>query len=189
MGRCAVPELVLNDLFTQERPDGRTAWLTQPLILLSRTLQGIVIVPAGFLTDYASHPFRTARGEYNRAAVGHDWLYEAQSIVRLPAFDASNSYHDPAPGIYPVTRAEADGAFKEWMEDLGTPGYRREAFHLAVRLGGWLPWHRADRTEHRPYAYGPPALPAEFFGLPAQVWLEALWDYTRVFPRHHLFSA
>lgn len=177
-----MPELVLNDLFTQERPDGKTAWLTRPLILLSPALQGIVIVPSGFLTDYASHPFRTARGEYNRAAVGHDWLYEAQTIVRLV---------NGVPAIGDVARAEADLAFREWMADLGTGLIQRNTFYAAVRVGGWLPWSRPDRTEHRRYGYGNSGwewpLSETLFGYPAEGWLSALDCYAQSFPRHREF--
>lgn len=181
-----MPELVLNSLFTEEHPDGERAWLTRPLILLSRRLQGIAIAPSGFLTDYTSHPLRTARGRYNRASVGHDWLYESQTIVRLV---------NDEPAIGSVTRKEADEAYLEWMADLGTPFYRRQAFFAAVRVGGWLPWSREDRSEHRPYDYGIPGFcwlnpdaPWAFgYGHEWPVWRAALDTYARSYPRHGEF--
>lgn len=187
-----MPELVLNSLFTEEHPDGKRAWVTRPLILLSRRLKGIVLIPSGFFTDYTSHPLRTARGRYNRGSVGHDYLYEAQTIVRLPDSAASSMFGDAIPEIFPVSRAEADAAYLEWMEDLGVNLIQRHAFYAAVRAGGWVPWSRSDRDEHRPYYYGlwevSQDIPAEFFGVPKEAWLEALQIYADSFQLHRQFD-
>lgn len=77
------------------------------------------VVPAGFQTDLASVPrglwnlFPKA-GPYAPAAVVHDYLYETK----------------------PVSKADADWTFWEYMERLGIPWLQRTTMYLAVRLFG-----------------------------------------------------
>ena len=78
-----------------------------------------MLVPAGFVTDFASIPRLFWRvlpptGSYGKAAVIHDYLY------RTGAF----------------TRSICDGIFLEAMCELGVPGWKRRVMFRAVRLFG-----------------------------------------------------
>lgn len=74
----------LTDLDVKRLPDkdGRKQWkLIAPLIYESKTV-GLIVVPTGFITDFASVPrlplvywFFGGRGDAE--AVLHDWLYKA----------------------------------------------------------------------------------------------------------------
>lgn len=83
--------------------------------------QGTIIVPAGFLTDFASIPrplwslVGDPGGPWAPAAVVHDYLYRT--------------------GLLP--RAEADAIFYEAMEPYVRTS-KRWVMWLAVRLAGWM---------------------------------------------------
>ncbi|GAB1388984.1 MAG: hypothetical protein AMXMBFR78_33920 [Rubrivivax sp.] len=85
------------------------------------------VVPAGFLTDFASIPrvlwslIGHPAGRYAQAAVLHDWLLE-----------------QPA-----VPRAEADRVFLEAMAVLGVPRLQRWLMWAAVRAWGLVRGARA----------------------------------------------
>jgi hypothetical protein len=87
-----------------------------------RTASGkVVLVPAGFQTDFASIPrffwrILPPAGTYGKAAVIHDYLYRTSDA--------------------PFTRAEADGVFLEAMTDLGVGAVTRRTMWAAVRLFG-----------------------------------------------------
>lgn len=102
-----------------ERINATTSRLLHPLIYES-DLIGLVEVPTGFKTDFASVPrlpltFWLAGDTAHEAAVVHDWLYTMQ----------------------PVSRSKADAVFLEAMNVLGVSWWRRRAMWAAVRLGGW----------------------------------------------------
>jgi hypothetical protein len=95
------------------------------------TRYGVVTVPAGFVTDFASIPrlFWTLipkLGPYNMAAVIHDYLYRTQ------------------PDGW--TRRMADEVFYDLMREDGVRASRAWTMHRAVRLGGWVNWRRARRA-------------------------------------------
>ena len=102
-------------------PDGRTWWLDRALTYVR---DGMTIkVPRGFETDYASVPrafyaLFPPWDTYGPAAVVHDWLYWSQ----------------------PVSRAEADGIFREAMGVLEVPAWKRQTLYLAVRAFGQEAW-------------------------------------------------
>lgn len=87
----------------------------------------VVCVPTGFETDFASIPrgFRNlfpALGRWARPAIIHDYLY---------ATKGENGR---------FTRAEADAIFREAMEVVGVPAWRRAIMYRAVRIGGAGGW-------------------------------------------------
>jgi hypothetical protein len=97
----------------------------------SSMLQGVVVVPAGFKTDFASIPRLFCRvlpknGKYDRAAVIHDYLYTTAI----------------------VTKAEADSVFLEAMELCGVSWLERFIMFQAVNLFGLFAWnaHRREAT-------------------------------------------
>lgn len=80
-----------------------------------------IVVPAGFVTDFASIPRAFWRvlpptGRYGKAAVVHDYLYRTPEIQ--------------------VTRAEADKVFLDAMADLGVGTVTRRTMWAAVRTFG-----------------------------------------------------
>lgn len=92
-----------------------------------------VIVPAGFVTDFASIPkrlqsFFSVHGPYLVAGIVHDYLYWEQ-------------------GAGGCTRAEADGIFRLVMMENNATRLESEAMYTAVDVAGAGPWNgnAADR--------------------------------------------
>ena len=87
-----------------------------------KTSRGVIRVPKGFRTDYASVPriFRNiinSYGKHGRAAVVHDWLYSSKCKIN-------------------VTREEADKVFLEIMKECGVNVFKRNLMYRMVRLFG-----------------------------------------------------
>lgn len=123
----------LTDLDARVITDDR-AVLLAPLIYKS-DLIGLVSVPAGFVTDWASVPrlpfaYMVAGGYAKAPAVVHDYLYDSKIC----------------------TRAEADAVFNEAMALTGHPWWRRNLMWAGVRMFGWLPYG----TEKEPHEAPPP---------------------------------
>ena len=83
---------------------------------------GVIVVPKGFKTDYASVPrvFRNiinSYGKHGRAAVIHDWLYSKECPINL-------------------TREEADKIFLEIMEEWQVAKWKRILMYKLVRKFG-----------------------------------------------------
>jgi len=100
-------------LFTKDRV------LLAPLAYYSALLADVVLVPAGFVTDYASVPrapltYWLFGGVGDEAAVVHDYLYETGA----------------------VPREKADAVYGEALAAGGVPAWRRGPMVLAVRVFG-----------------------------------------------------
>jgi hypothetical protein len=98
---------------------GRDRILLAPLVYYSALLGQLILVPAGFVTDYASVPrapltYWLFGGVGDEAAVVHDFLYEK--------------------GLVP--RDVADAVYGEALAACGVPAWRRGPMVLAVRLFG-----------------------------------------------------
>jgi hypothetical protein len=121
------------DSEVEVRQDGDTTWLTlRPLVYRGKRETFEVPVKQG--TDFASVPrpfvwFLPRYGRYTKAAILHDYLCR----VKVEAGELS--------------RAEADGIFRQAMRTLDVPFLRRWIMWAAVRLGalnsaggrkGWL---------------------------------------------------
>lgn len=100
--------------------DGAQLWvLEEDFIYSSDVLGGVVIVPAGFVTDFSSVPrlplvHMVLADMAQRAAVVHDYLYST--------------------AVY--TRKQADDVLMEAMTISGIPWAKRQAIYLGVRVGG-----------------------------------------------------
>ena len=99
------------------------------------TSKGLVVVPKGFRTDYASVPkiFRNiinTYGKHGRAAVVHDWLYSSQCEIN-------------------VTRAEADKIFLEIMVEWNVKKYKRILMYVLVRLFGGSHFRKGDQFKSK----------------------------------------
>lgn len=86
-----------------------------------------IIIPDGFVTDYASTPrfvwlLMPKSGKYDDAAVVHDYLY-------VHAGKLNNR-------DLPYTKADADAIFKEAMKALGVDWLRISLMYPAVRIFG-----------------------------------------------------
>ena len=83
----------------------------------------IILVPKGFVTDFASSPKWTwwlipPFGRFSPAVVLHDWLYR-------------NHFR---------TRKEADGIMLEAMIVMDVPVWQRNLMYWAVRMFGQKSW-------------------------------------------------
>lgn len=105
--------------------DGRHWQVLDAFTFGSVTLARTLVVPVGFVTDFASIPralwwLFLPTGDYGKAALVHDLLYRT-------------------PGL--ATRLEADMVFAEAMLDLGVGWLTRTLMYRAVRLGGAAAYH------------------------------------------------
>ncbi len=85
-----------------------------------------IVVPAGFVTDFASVPkvfwsIIPAWGKFGKGAVVHDYLYQ----------DTDNQW---------MTRKLADQIFLGAMLVSGTAPWKAKVMYWAVRLFGWVAW-------------------------------------------------
>ena len=106
-----------------DQTDRRTYKLLDDLVLADED-QRTIVVPAGFVTDFASIKvlhnaflfvlFALVSGYGNYAATVHDWLYEHGSL----------------------TRKEADAVLYRALRAEGVARWRAYLFWLGVRIGG-----------------------------------------------------
>lgn len=116
-----------------------------------------VDVPEGFPTDFASVPPILDRiilkdGDYNQAAVVHDFLYYLHRILRdrnLPDFKLDGFMKNyPLDNVKDRTRAEADRILFDAMTLLDSlpeysiPWWKRQVIYRAVKAFSWIPWNR-----------------------------------------------
>lgn len=155
--------------------DGRQrVKLTAPVDYRDRTQAGgesVILVPAGFVTDFASMPFGVRNlfppiGIHARPSIIHDLLYLIEGdlpnlLERLQAPRPGKSAAG-TPMLTPeeitaylnitaerpwvntrrYSRAEADAVFREAMSVVGVPAWRRTVMYRAVRMGGGGGWGR-----------------------------------------------
>lgn len=88
-----------------------------------------VIVPEGFITDFASIPrplwsFLPPWGKYGKAAIVHDYLYD--TAIR--------------------TRKDSDSIFLEIMKNSGVNTLIRNIIYYSVRTFGWVFYNRDNKS-------------------------------------------
>jgi len=91
----------------------------------------VIVVPAGFITDFASvprifWPIFLPYGRYGKAAVVHDYCYRT--------------------GIY--SRKRSDQIFLEAMTVLKVKPWRRYVLYFCVRLFSKPSWERYRKVNH-----------------------------------------
>jgi len=116
----------LTPLQLQEMEDGSHFKVLSPLVYCAKP-GTFYEVPAGTVTDFASVPrvlwnILPPFGKHSRAAVLHDWLYQA------------------APRR--MTRGQADALFCDAMRACGVGWLTRRAMYAGVRVGGGVAWRR-----------------------------------------------
>jgi hypothetical protein len=109
---------------------GPSQWRTLDPFLIVTDAGCTITVPAGFLTDGASAPFRKLitswGGHYSAPALIHDYLYDCLNRGQ------------PCPCAR--TRADADRIFLQLMKRSGVALLVRLGMWIAVRIGGGIPW-------------------------------------------------
>jgi hypothetical protein len=93
--------------------------------------QGIV-VPKGFVTDFASIPrafwsLLPPIGRYGYPALFHDYVYWDQTLKRV----------------------EADAVFRDTMVELTVPAWKRSILFYAVRIFGFAAWRHNAKLKAR----------------------------------------
>lgn len=121
-----------------EHIEGTMTWLLiDDFKFQSAVLNRIVLVPAGFITDFHSVPRALwsilPPHENPESAVVHDYLYTYNGCERV----------------------EADQTHREVLEviDRDFPGkaprWKRVAMYSGLRIGGWVPWGRYREAQRR----------------------------------------
>ena len=96
--------------------DGKSFRVIEPITYQTGGFQ--FVVPAGFITDFASMPLKMARwGKYGWAAILHDFLYSKDSKFNF-------------------SRKQADIFFLIFMKHRGTSAILAFLIFLAVRVFG-----------------------------------------------------
>lgn len=110
------------------RIDGKNWLVVEPLVYLD-TQERVWVIPAGFVTDFASAwigrwALLPRSALYCGAAVLHDYLYKR--------------------GV--TTRKEADQLYHEAMLSEGISKFNARKAYIGVRIGGWAAWRKHRRT-------------------------------------------
>lgn len=117
----------------------RTRWRLARELVFRSSFCGDIVVPRGFVTDFASVPrmpllFALFGNRGHAAAVVHDWLYQTHETA--------------APKTRFVTKEDADYVFREALVEEGVKPWRAEAMYLAVKFCGKAHWDSGpDRKE------------------------------------------
>ncbi len=114
------------------RPFARGGYfmLLEPLVVRVAEGRDSLVVPAGFVTDFASIPRRmqgliSKLGPHLCPAIVHDYLYWTHSCSRV----------------------RTDEIFLKMMEDLGVPWATRHLMHVGVRWFGRSYWEEKAREK------------------------------------------
>jgi hypothetical protein len=112
--------------------DNRDWVLMENLIYQIGQTSTVIVVPKGFVTDFASIPQAfwsfglSAHGRYSKAAIVHDYLYWTQGC----------------------SREQADNLLMIAMKESSVDTGQRIAIYEGVRLGGGQPWlNNADERQ------------------------------------------
>ena len=116
--------------------DNKEWALTEDMVYVLGETDVKIVVPKGFVTDFASIPQSlwsfglSPHGQYSRAAVVHDYLYWAQ----------------------PCTRAQADRLLVVAMKESKVGGFDERAIYNGVATFGSGPWDQnaKERSEGVP---------------------------------------
>lgn len=118
------------DLATRETDSGCTFVRTVRV----GTDIGIVTIPRGFVSDYASHPL---------ASIG---LFQGPQSSRVPGVIHDALYSFKSADCHPVSRGQADACFKRLLVAHGMGRIRASAWYLSLRLFGGFAWRAKERS-------------------------------------------
>ena len=111
--------------------DGRRWEVLQPFTYYLDEEEGVIMVPKGFVTDFASIPrlfwsiIGHPTGRYGKAAVIHDYTYYTAMYVKW----------------------KCDLIFLQAMKVLKVWAFKRWLMYQAVRRFGWIGWNAHRRRE------------------------------------------
>lgn len=141
--------VLLDNKFSPAIKGGRSLWGLQRDLSYrtgNEAQEELILAPAGFVTDLASIPrwcwiILPPNGPWVKAAIIHDFLYatkgSGQWKRRLDGRTRADAY----------TRAEADGVFREALQNRGVGPIRCFILWAAVRLGGAGGWGKDDSRQ------------------------------------------
>ena len=117
----------LTELDARLKDDDRIWLLDSPLVYESDIL-GLITVPAGFETDFASVPrvpiaYTLFGDRAHRESVVHDYLYRIDAVP-------------------PATYDQANDVFLEAMECRGKSWFVRKIMYWGVCVGGFTSYHK-----------------------------------------------
>lgn len=126
--------------FTEPINDRGQYELRTRLVYVTRGYK--LIVPKGFITDFASVPrwawsIITPTGLHQDAAVLHDYLYQYEGRPRTEDVTLTE-LERPWPCRF--TRVECDNIFYEAMRELGVGWFKAWAMAKAVNIFGGFAW-------------------------------------------------
>lgn len=139
-----------------------TTWALTMSLSWTGTKGEAFVVPAGFVTDFATIPRFlhwevSPYGAYTRAAVLHDWLLV--SLATWTSEWGTPQGRDPVnPDRLkwpPANSRDCDGIFRRVMEDLGVPWAKRWTMWAAVR---WASLFNSRRAYGRSFLRDLPAV-------------------------------
>lgn len=131
----------------------------------------LIVVPDGFVTDYASVPrslqwLAPSTGRYTLAAVVHDYLCEhmEDGYAFVPVAGPDDHY-------YLITSSDADGMFRRVMREENVRPVQRWLLWGGARIGAIRNPHRRHGTLRDLPALALLALLAAPFVLPVLAWI------------------
>jgi len=139
--------------------DGEYWVLGNELVFTIRETGQRIVVPRGFVTDFASVPrvfwtFFPKHGEYTRAAIVHDYLYWEQKC----------------------NREQADELFDIVMEDSEVDSTSRFTIYAAVRVWGDDAWEENTGLKEQGYMR---IIPERYINFPVKTKWEDYREYLR----------
>jgi hypothetical protein len=120
----------LTELDAGLKVNSDTVWLIDKPLIYESGIVGLIEVPAGFETDFASVPrvplFYTLFGDRaHREAVLHDYLFRKDSSPQ-------------------ASFMEANRIFLEAMEERGKSFFVRYGMFMGVCMGGYFSYHKKN---------------------------------------------
>lgn len=123
--------------------------LLDPLVYEGNTDRWVV--PAGFVTDFASIPWwarwaLSPTGKHNRAAVLHDFLYRI-AVGLIPSTTDPAQTTDGLPAW--LSRIDADRIFLRVLRELDVPEWQARLMFWGVRLAWYFNLQGSSTDEQR----------------------------------------
>ena len=123
----------LTDLVTSddEKSGNKSVLLADLVYQLIPDNPTVLVVPKGFVTDYASIPrviqlLIPKLGRHRKAAVLHDYLYAKDCDYQS------------------LLQAECDSVFLSAMKGSGVSKWKRCSLYSGVRVGGWASFRKKN---------------------------------------------
>jgi hypothetical protein len=141
---------------TKSFSDDHDSMLVEDLTYTIDKCKTQIVVPKGFVTDYASIPQPlwsiglSPHGKYSKAAIVHDYLYWSQVC----------------------TRAQADKLLLIAMKESGVSSVHQMVIYAGVKLGGGFSWDANQDARKNGYLK---VIPQNYWNFP----MDVTWDQYR----------